>query len=235
MKKISTFTIGLLTGVAVTVSGVAGAATYLKATPKTVKIVVGSNQKSVEAMNVNDKLYVPVRDAGSSFGYSVSGVTSSTVTFAEGVAINTMGTGTSTGSTATTNAGGEYVQGLHDKYSTDGKLDAKKVKAGIAAGEISVNSIDKETGNSILHFVILENNFAVYSAIKVNALNPNLVNSEGQTPLILSVINKNAFYLGELTNAYKSDASIVDSHGKRAIDYTEPNSSENSRLIFYTM
>lgn len=239
MKKIPTFLLGTIVGITLTAGTAVGAATYLKATPKTVKIVVGSNQKSVEAMNVQNKLYVPVRDAGYSFGYSVSGVTSSSVTFTEGVttSVNSAATGTNTGNTnaSSTKAGGEYLQGLHNKYSTDGKLDAKKVKAGIAAGEISVNSIDKETGNSILHFVILENNFAVYSVIKVNALNPNIVNSEGQTPLMLAVINENIFYLGELTNVYKSDANIIDSKNKKAIDYSKKNSSTYIDLEAYML
>ncbi|WP_405168512.1 hypothetical protein [Paenibacillus sp. FSL H3-0286] len=236
MKKIPTFALGLIVGVVSTAGTAVGAATYLKATPKTVKIVVGSNQKSVEAMNVQNKLYVPVRDAGDSFGYSVSGVTSTTVTFAEGVTntTNSASTGTNTGNTnaSSTKSGGEYVQGLHDKYSTDGKLDAEKVKAGIAAGEISVNSIDKETGNSILHFVILENNFAVYSVIKVNALNPNIVNSEGQTPLHVAAIADIPFYLGELTNYYKSNPNIKDNSGKQAIDYVT-NSSTKTGLTSY--
>jgi hypothetical protein len=235
MKKIPTFALGLIVGVTLTAGSAVGAATYLKATPKTVKIVVGSNQKSVEAMNVNNKLYVPVRDAGSSFGYSVSGVTSSTVTFTEGITVTPSATtGTSTGNTGTVNTGGEYMQGLHDKYSTDGKLDAAKVKAGITAGEITVNAQD-ENGNSILHWVVLENNFAVYSVIKVNALNVDLQNKEGQTPLMLSVINENSFYYGELTNHYKSDATLKDNSGKRAIDYTKEGSSTYIALKFYMM
>lgn len=248
MKKIPAFALGLVAGITLTAGTTIGAANYLKATPKTVKVVVGNTQKSVEAMNVQNKLYVPVREAGVSFGYSVSGVTSSTVTFAENKAIGTKeGTGTSKGSTDTTkgsttsnnaapakNTGGEYVQGLHDKYSTDGKLDANKVKAGIAAGEITVNAQDKETGNSLLNYVILEDNFAVYSVIKVNALNVNLQNKEGQTALMLAVINENRFYLGELTNTYKSDASIVDSFGKKAIDYAE-NSTIKANLMLYML
>ncbi|WP_405168306.1 hypothetical protein [Paenibacillus sp. FSL H3-0286] len=238
MKKIPTFALGLIVGVTLTAGTAVGAATHLKATPKTIKIVVGSNQKSVEAMNVQNKLYVPVRDAGDSFGYSVSGVTSTTVTFAEGVTntTNSASTGTKTGNTnaSSTKAGGEYVQGLHDKYSTDGKLDAEKVKAGIAAKEITINAQDKETGNSLLHYVVLENNFAVYSVIKLNALNVNLQNNEGKTPLMLSVINENHFYIGELTNYYKADAKIKDNEGKQAIDHTE-NSSTRADLKLYML
>ncbi|MNB98291.1 hypothetical protein D3C75_455390 [compost metagenome] len=217
MKKISTFSIGFLTGIAITVSGVAGAATYLKATPKTVKIVVGSNQKSVEAMNVNNKLYVPVRDAGESFGYSVSGVTSSVVTFSEGAVDSSTTTGTSTGSTAN-KTGGQYVEGLHDKYSTDGKLDANKIKVGLAAGEITVNAQEKESGNSLMHYVVIENNYYAYVAIKTSKLNVNLQNNEGQTPLHLAVINKNSFYFGELQDL-QANPNVKDKNGLLPIDY----------------
>lgn len=237
MKKIPTFALGLVVGIALTAGSAVGAATYLKATPKTVKIVVGSNQKSVEAMNVNNKLYVPVRDAGFSFGYSVSGVTASTVTFAEGIVVtpNSVTTEVSKGSTETTKAGGEYVQGLHDKYSTDNKLDANKVKAAIAAGEITVNAQNKEDGNSLLHYVILENNFAVYSVIKINALNPNLQNDLGQTALMLAIKDKNNFYYGELMTQLRADATIKDKEGKQAINYTEKGSDEYIKLQGYMM
>ncbi|WP_339823416.1 ankyrin repeat domain-containing protein [Paenibacillus sp. FSL R7-0163] len=236
MKKIPTFALGLIVGITLTAGTAVGAVTYLKATPKTVKIVVGSNQKSVEAMNVNDKLYVGVRDAGSSFGYSVNGVTSSTVTFAEGVTntTNSASTETNTGNTnaSSTKAGGEYVQGLHDKYSTDGKLDAEKVKAAIAAKEITVNAQDKETGNSLLHYAILEDTFALYSVIKVNGLNVDLQNSEKQTPLHLAVIEKSDFYTSELKNL-KAKATIKDNSGKQAIDYAEKNSAIETGLTTY--
>lgn len=231
MKKISIFSIGLLTGIIITVSGVAGAATYLKAIPKSVKIVVGSSQKSVEAMNVNNKLYVPVRDAGASFGYSVSGVTSTTVTFAEEVSASAS---TTTSTSTTTSSTGGYVVGMHDKYGTDGKLDAAKVKAGIEAGEITINSQD-ENGDSLLHWVIREDNFSVYTVIKLNALNVNLQNDEGVTPLMLAVKNKNNFYFGELTNTFKADAKLKDDSGKQAIDYAEKGSSEYVKLQGYMM
>lgn len=244
MKKIPTFLLGTIVGITLTAGTAVGAATILKATPKTVKIVVGSNQKSVEAMNVQNKLYVPVRDAGDSFGYSVSGVTSSTVTFNQGVKTGNTTPADNKSNTSTTNsptntkpekAGTELVDRLHDKYSTDGKLDANKVKAGIAAKEITVNAQNKEDGNSLLHYVVLENNFAVYEVIKVNLLNPNLVNSEGQTPLMLAVLNENIFYLGELTNVYKSDANIIDSKNKKAIDYSKKNSSTYIDLEAYML
>ncbi|OMD78247.1 ankyrin repeat domain-containing protein [Paenibacillus odorifer] len=234
MKKIPTFALGLIVGITLTAGTAVGAATYLKATPKTVKIVVGSNQKSVEAMNVQNKLYVPVRDAGDSFGYSVSGVTSSTVTFAEGVTTNSAGTGTNAGNenTSSTKAGGEYVQDLHKKYSTDGKLDAEKIKAALAAKEITINVQDKETGNSLLHYVVLEDNFAVFSVIKVNALNVNLQNKEGQTALILAVIEKSDFYTSEMKNL-KAKATIKDNSGKQAIEYAEKNSAIETGLTTY--
>jgi ankyrin repeat protein len=56
----------------------------------------------------------------------------------------------------------------------------------------------------------------------------NLQNNLGQTPLMLSVINENRFYYGELTNYYKADPKATDITGKQAIDYTGTN--ENSSL-----
>lgn len=234
MKKIPTFLMGAVVGVTLTAGTTIGAANYLKATQQTVKIVVGSNQSSVSAVNVNNKLYIPVRDAGNTFGYSVSGVTSSTVTFAEG-ATKPVISEIKKGSTASTQVGGEYVQGLHEKYSTDGKLDAAKVKAGIAAKEISINAQDKETGLSLLQYVIKENNFAVYSVIKINSLNPNLQDNEGNTALHTSIIEKSNFYFGELINEYRADAQIKNIEGKLPLDLAEKNSSEYIMLKGYMM
>ncbi|OMD75293.1 ankyrin repeat domain-containing protein [Paenibacillus odorifer] len=250
MKKIPTFLLGTIVGVTLTAGTAVGAATFLKANPKTVKIVVGSNQKSVEAMNVQNKLYIPVRDAGDSFGYSVSGVTSSTVTFNQASSTGNVGSNankpnTSNNSTVTNNtstnnikpekAGAELVENLHDKYSTDGKLDAKKVALAIAAKEISINAQNKDDGNSLLHYVVLEDNFAVYSVIKLNDLNVNLQNSEGQTPLMLATLLENNFYFGELTTTYKADATIKNNEGKQAIDLAEKGKSYYIELRAYMM
>ncbi|OME41410.1 ankyrin repeat domain-containing protein [Paenibacillus odorifer] len=240
-KKIPTFTMGLVLGIALTAGTAVGAATYLKATPKTMKIVVGSNQKSVEAMSVNDKLYVPVRDAGTSFGYQVSSVTSSIVTFKEGSttatnkSVDVGMTDKRNNATTSSKTGGEFVQGLHDKYSADGKLDAKKVALAIAAKEITVNAQDEETGNSLMHYAILEDNFALYSVIKANLLNVNLINYEGKTTLHLAVINENRFYLGELQNEFRADAKIKDNSGKLPIDYATKGTSTYNGLQGYMM
>jgi hypothetical protein len=233
MRKISTFALGLVVGICVTAGGVAGAATYLKATPKTVKLVTGSNQTSIEAMTVNNKLYIPVRDAGNSFGYEVTGVTSSTVTFSVGTKIPSSTPSSTKASVNST--GGEFVSDLHDKYSTNGKIDATKIALAIAAGEFSVNAQDSKSKQSLLHYVVLEDNFALYSVIKVNGLNPNLQDANGKTALMLSVINENIFYFGELTNTYKSDATLKDSSGKTALDYATKGTSTYNGLQAYMM
>ncbi|MEK4006329.1 hypothetical protein [Paenibacillus sp. FSL H3-0333] len=234
MKKISTFALGLIIGICVTAGGTVGAATYLKATPKSVSLITDSKQTSVEAVTVNNKLYLPVRDAGNSFGYQVTDVTSSTVTFkAESSASNN--STTSTTKTGVNSNGGEYVKGLYKNFSTNGKLDANKIKLAIAAGEFSVNAQDSDSKNSLLHYAVLEDNFALYSAIKVNALNPNLQNAEGKTPLMLSVINESIFYFGELTNIYKSDATLKDNAGKTALDYATKGTSTYNGLQAYMM
>ncbi|QWU13408.1 hypothetical protein SAMN04487895_10374 [Paenibacillus sophorae] len=236
MKKISTFALGLIVGATLTAGSVVGASNSLSAIQKSVKLVVDGKSTTVSAMNVNNKLYVPVRDAGNSFGYSVTGVTSSTVTFKEGTtATSSVSNGTNIGSKTASSTGGRYVEGLHDKYSTNGKLDADKIKVGIEAGEITVNAQDKETGNSILHYVVLEDNFAVYQVIKVTGLNVNLQNKDGKTPLMLSVVYENDFYFGEILDELKADTTIKDKNSKTALDYAKKNSSYYNALFIYTI
>ncbi|MHA7582076.1 stalk domain-containing protein [Paenibacillus vandeheii] len=237
LSKLPTFILGAIVGITVTAGTAVGAATYLKATQSSVKIIVDGTQAklSESPLNVNGKLYLPVRDTANAMGYSVESVTSTQVSLKEGVsASNTTTNNSSAGtsvnnpsnsnnSTTTNNTGGQYVQGLHEKYSTDGKLDVTKVKEAITTKKITVNTQDKDTGNSLMHYVVLENNYSLYLTIKRNALDVNLQNNQKQTPLHLAVINKNSFYYGELEQL-KANPNIEDKNGLLPIDYAEKNS-----------
>lgn len=234
VSKIPTFMLGAIVGITLTAGTAVGAATYLKATQSNVKILVDGTQAKLSdsPLNVNGRLYLPVRDTANALGYSVESVTSSKVSLKEGASSNTTTNGGSTGtstnsntnsSSTSNNTGGQYVQGLYEKYSTNGKLDAAKIKEAIAAKEITVNTQDKETGNSLMHYVVLENNYSLFLTIKRNALDVNLQNNDKQTPLHLAVINKNSFYYGELEQL-KANPNIEDKNGLLAIDYAEKNS-----------
>jgi hypothetical protein len=230
MKKIPTFLLGTLVGVALTCSTVVGAANYLKATAKDVKLTVGNKVTSVSAVNVNNKLYIPVRDSGEAFGFHVADVTSSAVTFKEKNSSTT--TSNSATSTSSKNQGDNYVTGLEKNYSVDGKINAEKVALGIASGELTINSADADSGNSLIHYAVLQDNFALYQVIKKNDLNVDSINKQQQTPLHFAIINKRAFFLGEL-KTLKADPNIKDSNGKLPIDYAEPNSSDYNSLKVY--
>lgn len=235
LSKLPTFMLGAIVGVTFTAATAVGAATYLKATQSNVKIMVDGAQAKLSdsPLNVNGRLYLPVRDTANAMGYSVESVTSSQVSLKEGVSASGTTNSGSTGSTGTNsnsnsnttanNTGGQYVQGLHEKYSIDGKLDATKIKEAITAKKITVNTQDKDTGNSLMHYVVLENNYSLYITIKRNALDVNLQNNQKQTPLHLAVINKNSFYYGELEQL-KANPKIEDKNGLLPIDYAEKNS-----------
>ncbi|PQP83134.1 hypothetical protein C0Q44_15565 [Paenibacillus sp. PCH8] len=239
LSKLPTFLLGTVVGITLTAGTAVGAATYLKAIHINTKIVVDGTQVKLSdsPLNVNGRLYLPVRDTANAMGYSVESVTSTQVSLKEGVTAssttnsttNSESTGTtvtnsnSNNSTTTNNTGGQYVQGLHEKYSTDGKLDAAKVKEAITTKKITVNTQDKDSGNSLMHYVVLENNYSLYLTIKRNALDVNLLNNQKQTPLHLAVINKNSFYYGELEQL-KANPNIEDKNGLLPIDYAEKNS-----------
>ncbi|MGV2886807.1 stalk domain-containing protein [Paenibacillus taichungensis] len=244
VSKIPTFMLGAIVGVAVTAGSVAGAATYFKATQSSVKIVVdGSQAKLSESpMNINGKLFLPVRDTASAMGYSVESVTSSQVSLKESSTSSNTSTPSNNNTSTTPNSSintkptsSKKVSNLKETYSTDGKLDAEKLRTALNNGTLDVNSVDSETGNSLLHLVILENNFEAYKAIKRNALDPNIQNNEKQTPLHLAVISNNSFFRGELLDNLKVDATLKDSNSKQAIDYTEKGSSDYYRLQIYMM
>lgn len=238
MKKISTFVLGLVVGVSLASVTAVGASSYLKAIQSNVSLIVNGEKATLsdKPMNINGRLYLPVRDTANALGYSINSVTSSSVGLSEygskgssSVTSNNNQTSTSKPSTQT---GDKYVTNLHEKFSTDGKLDANKIKLGIAAGEITINSQDSN-GKSILHYVVEENNFAVYQVIKLNGLNVNLTDSNGQTPLHIAVEKENRFFLGELTSTYKSDATIKDKNQKQPIDLAEQGSSIYNNLKIY--
>lgn len=124
---------------------------------------------------------------------------------------------------------------MKEIYSTDNKLDAEKIRTALNNGTLDVNAQDLSNGgNTLLMYVIEENNYEAYKAIKRNALDVNVQRDDGKTALMLTVITKNDFYFGEMTNL-KADAKIKDSSKKQAIDYADDNSTEQRYLKIYMM
>ncbi|WP_340031123.1 stalk domain-containing protein [Paenibacillus sp. FSL K6-1122] len=247
-KKLPTFLFGAVVGVAVTAGTAVGAATYLKATQSNVKIVVDGTQAklSESPMNIGGRLYLPVRDTANALGYSVESITSSQVSLKEGVTANSttntgptgvqFGTVVTTPSNNNTNTtASKKVKDLKEIYSTDNKLDAEKIRTALNNGTLDVNAQDLSNGgNTLLMYVVEENNYEAYKAIKRNALDVNVQRDDGKTALMLTVITKNDFYFGEMTNL-KADAKIKDSSKKQAIDYADDNSTEQRYLKIYMM
>ncbi|WP_106766449.1 stalk domain-containing protein [Paenibacillus faecalis] len=241
VSKVPTFALGLFVGVALTAGTVVGAASYLKATVYDVKIVVDGEEAKLtdKPLNVKGRTYLPVRDTANVLGYDVASVTSSKIELKESstsssTSINNSGSKTDNASNkGKSNSKGVYVKNLRETYSTDGKLDASKIRADLNSGKLDVNSHD-EAGNTLLHYVILEDNFEAYKAINRNALNVDIQNKDGKTPLHTSVIEKNVFYFSELKNL-KADATIKDKNGLLPIDYAQKNSIFELGLEAYMM
>ncbi|MFW5433175.1 stalk domain-containing protein [Paenibacillus apiarius] len=236
MKKITILITGIFIGVALSAGTVVGATTYLKATQSNVKLVVNETEAKLSnpPVHVNGKLYLPVRDTANALGYSVQSVTHSTVTLKEGISQNTSAqTNDSKAKENIQKKENQMVKNLKETYSTDGKLDAAKIKEALNNATLNVNAQDTDTGNTLLMYVILEDNYEAYKAIRRNDLDPNIQNKDKQTSLHLTTINKNYFYRGELLDELKVDASIKDASDKLAIDYTEKGTSDYYRLKMY--
>ncbi|MBD8839927.1 hypothetical protein IFU39_19110 [Paenibacillus sp. CFBP 13594] len=241
MKKLTTkvpaFLLGAVVGITLTAGTAVGAATYLKATQSSVKIVVNGTQVklSERPMNINGKLFLPVRDTANAMGYSVESVTSSQVSLKESSTISNTAIPsnniTSTTPNSSINTSSKKVKNLKETYSTDGKLDAEKLRTALNNATLGVNDQDSYTGNTLLHLAVLEDNYEALKAIKRNALNPNIQNSLGQTPLMISILEKSNFYFGEIIDM-KPDITITDKEGKKAIDYAEQGSYEQRYLKF---
>ncbi|MET3209895.1 UNVERIFIED_CONTAM: hypothetical protein ABIC26_002843 [Paenibacillus sp. PvR008] len=242
-KRIPTFLAGAIFGVAVTVSGVAGASTYLKATLTPTKIIVDGEQAKLSdsPINVNGKAYLPLRDTASAMGYNVASASGGKIELVK--SNGTVSTPSSTPSATTTTKSEPATTAVKsggktfnvDQYTKGDKLDSEKIAAAIASGELTINSQDAN-GDSILHWVIRKNDYATYLVIKKNALNVNLVNSLGNSPLHESILDKNNFYLGELTGiTYKANANIKNKNGQRPIDLLDKKSSNYIVLEAYMM
>ncbi|MEJ3719109.1 stalk domain-containing protein [Paenibacillus polymyxa] len=242
-KRIPTFLAGAIFGVAVAVSGVAGASTYLKATLTPTKIIVDGEQAKLSdsPINVNGKAYLPLRDTASAMGYNVASASGGKIELVKsnGAIPTPSSTPSATTTTKSESATTAVKQGGKtfnvEQYSKGDKLDSEKIAAAIASGELTINSQDAN-GDSILHWVIRKNDYATYLVIKKNALNVNLVNSLGNSPLHEAVLDKNSFYFGELTGGtYKAKANIKNKNGSLPIDLAEKNSSEYIGLKIYSM
>ena len=242
-KRIPTFLAGAIFGVAVAVSGVAGASTYLKATLTPTKIIVDGEQAKLSdsPINVNGKAYLPLRDTASAMGYNVASASGGKIELVK--SNGTVSTPSSTPSaTTTTNSepattavkqGGKTFN--VEQYTKGDKLDSEKIAAAIASGELTINSQDAATGKSLLMYVVEKNDYATYQVIHKNALNPNLQDKEGNTALHYAVKYDNSFYYGEL-ESMGANHSIKNKNGQRAYDLvTDKNSGVALSLKAYMM
>ncbi|MFW5433178.1 stalk domain-containing protein [Paenibacillus apiarius] len=227
--KTPAFLLGLFVGAILTAGTAVGAATFYKATPMNIKVVVGENQAKLSdsPLNVNGKTYLPLRDTASALGYSVQSVTSSEITLKEKANVDKEKVQKNTAKNDKTKTTIKTVKmkNLKETYSADGKLDAAKLKEALNDGTLDVNAQDADTGMTLMHYVVLEDNYEAYKAIRRNDLNVNIPDNNGQTPIFLSVIHKNHFFFGELRDDLNADFMIKDSEGKQAIDYADKSST----------
>lgn len=245
LSKLPTFILGAIIGVTVTAGSAVGADTYFKATQSNVKVVVDGTQATLSAspMNINGKLFLPVRDTANAMGYSVESVTSSQVSLKESTNNSNTATSTSNSSTTTTtttpsnstNANtttSKKVKNLKEIYSTDDKLDAEKIRTALNSGTLGVNDQDINSGKTLLFYVIEENNYEAFKAINRNALDIDIQDNQGNTVLHAAILNKSPFYFGEILDK-KPKVDLKNKDGKTAYDLTEKNSSEQIALNAY--
>ncbi|NMI04805.1 hypothetical protein HF638_12510 [Paenibacillus sp. SZ31] len=247
VSKLPTFLLGAIVGITFTAGTEIGAATYLKATQSNVKVVVDGTQAKLSdsPLNVNGRLYLPVRETANAMGYTVESVTSSQVSLKEGAtSSNVTNSGSTSGQSGTvvtapsnnnTNTtASKKVKNLKETYSTNGKLDADKIRTALNNGTLDVNAQDSETLETLLMLVVKEDNFEAYKAINRNALDVNVQRYDGKTALMLTVIENSSFYFGEVINK-NPDTKLKDNSSKTALDYAENNPSLRVDLNAYML
>ncbi|RXZ78212.1 hypothetical protein EBB07_29600 [Paenibacillaceae bacterium] len=224
-RKLPMFVAGTLFGLAISVGSIAVAANAeLVAKVFNRKIVVDGKELKLEdkPLIINNKTYLPVRNIAEGLGYNVT-LNEKQIELKTKTVVNN--TTTNNDQSKVSNDKGEYVKDLNNIIKHEDKLDVNRIKSAIAANEFSINVQDKETGYSLMHYVVLENDFTLYSYLKANKANFELQDNEGRTPLHISVIEKNNLYFGELTNEFRVKTKTKDNYGKTASDYAEQNST----------
>lgn len=234
MKKIPTFIAGAVFGLALSVSTVAVAAnTDLVAKIMNVKITVDGKQLALtdKPLLVNGRTYLPVRTVADGLGYSVTGLTDTQISLSKK---STSSTNTNNGNTdvkENEETAPKYVKNLKAIISIDGQMNANKLKVAIGAKEVTVNSQDEETGDSLLQLAIRENNVDVYKVLKDGKVDPQLKNKKGETALHTVIIADNNYYFGELINELGVKKQYKNNAGKYPIDLAVPNSAYYVSLL----
>lgn len=217
---------------AVFFSGVSFAASELKIKQAPYKIKVDGVELKLSdsPYSINDRAYLPIRAMGDATGHTVQfdSKTNTINLYSEDYIVPK-----SDSAATVANKDGIYVKNLSTKYNNDkNQLDASLLKEAIKSGELNVNAQDEDTGESLLHLVIKQDNFPAYEVIKANKINPSLKDNKGLTPLHIAVINENRFYFGELDSEFKVK-QYKDSQGKYPIDYAKEKSSMYNTLSFF--
>ncbi|MCM3271149.1 stalk domain-containing protein [Paenibacillus elgii] len=232
MKKLFTFTTGIIVGAAIATAGSAFASNVLSGTVADFKILVNGNEKQLEnkPVVIDGSSYLPVRAISGALGYDVQYEDSTkTISLAnDGNKYlktddsNAQPVGKTEDNKQVSN--GNFVKELKGKYSKDGKLDAELIKKAIDSKELSVNAQDEASGDSLLIMAIKDNNFPVYQVLKDNKVDAELPNKEGKYPIHIATIVKSDFYTGELLNDFRVKVKVKDNSGKLPVDYTEAKS-----------
>ncbi|MCM3273891.1 stalk domain-containing protein [Paenibacillus elgii] len=241
MKKLFTFTTGIVVGAVIATAGSAFASNVLNGTVADFKILVNGNEKQLEnkPVVIDGSSYLPVRAISGALGYDVQYEDSTkTISLAndgkkylKSDDSNAQPAGKTQENKQVSN--GNFVKDLKGKYSKEGKLDAELIKKAIDSKELSVNAQDESSGDSLLILAIKENNFPVYQVLKDNKVDPELPNKEQQTPLHIATILKSSFYMSELTSILGVKTKVKDAFGKMPIDYVEKGTPEYSSLRSY--
>ncbi|MCM3274157.1 stalk domain-containing protein [Paenibacillus elgii] len=240
MKK---FVAGVLVGAVVATAGSALAAQNetISATFAEFNILVNGKQASLsdKPVVIEGSSYLPVRSISNTLGYQVQ-------YDGESRTISLANDGNKYLKTDESNAqpagkvednkvviNGSVVKDLKGKYSKEGKLNLDLIKAAIDKKELQLNTQDEETGNSLVFYAIIENNYPVFDYLAKSGANLELQNKEGKTPLHIAVIEKSSFYMGELLSKYKVPTKVKDNSSKMPIDYTDVDSTDRMSLRGY--
>jgi hypothetical protein len=237
MKK---FLIGLLVGIALSFSSVAFANNEeVKGIFASFRILINGKEIQLEQqpLVIDGSTYLPLRKISELFGYEVQYEDSTrTISLSNDGKkyLSNLDKEEYSNLQSQDQPTNHFVLDLKNKYSSNGKLNLDLIKEGIEKKELTLNSQDEETGDSLLILSIRENNYQVFNYLATNGANLELPNKNGETPLHIATFIKSGFYMSELLTTYRVNPEIKDNNNKRPIDYVDQKSDEYRLLRAYS-
>lgn len=236
MIQIKKLISGFIAGVLIMIGGsVIASSDAVGAVFAKFNVVINGNKVELqnEPLVLNGTTYVPLRELSNLLSKDVNyEVKSRTISISD-----QKQTVPKTDTNQTTEVVGKVegvaAKGLAGKYVQDDLLDADSILSDLANGHLDINSEDSETGENLLILAVKYDKFHLAWDLLKKGISVNHQDGSGKTAMHYTAQLNRQTILSVLAGDFKADVSIVDSDGKRPIEYTDEGSRINRAIRTY--